>query len=45
VLLQELKLACIGFSPLWDDFKDALMLVQKGKLARTSFSPWWNDNV
>jgi hypothetical protein len=33
VLVQEGKLAHASLPPWWDDFRDALVLVQEGKLA------------
>jgi hypothetical protein len=33
VLVQEGKLARASFPPWWDDFRDALVLVQEEKLA------------
>jgi hypothetical protein len=31
--VQEGKLACAIFPPWWDDFRDALVLVQEEKIA------------
>jgi hypothetical protein len=45
VLVQEGKLAHAILSPWWDDFRDALVLVQEEKLGCTRFPPLWNDVV
>ena len=43
--MQEGKLARANLPPWWDDFRDALVLVQEGNLARTTFPPQWNHVV
>jgi hypothetical protein len=43
--VQEKKLTHASLPPWWDDFRDALVLVQEGNLACTNFPPWWNDVV
>jgi len=37
--VEEGKLAHASFPPWWDDFPDALVLVQDGKLAHATFLP------
>jgi hypothetical protein len=39
VLVQEGKLAHAILPPWWDDFRDALVLVQEEKIACASFPP------
>jgi hypothetical protein len=43
--VQEGKLAHASLPPWWDDFRDALVLMQEGKLACATFPPWWNHVV
>ena len=43
--MQEGKLAHAILPPWWDDFRDALVLVQEEKIACASFPAWWNDVV